>query len=93
MQLCDGSRKTLRVETSHEGIFLHPALALLHDGMPQKSEMRPGDLLKAGPRVSQLINHGVSAMLMIKVLLEEAVGLKSMWRQACQVLDKYKNKW
>ena len=34
MQLCDGSSKTLRVETSHEGIFLQPALALLHDDMP-----------------------------------------------------------
>ena len=78
MQLCNGSSKTLRVKTSHEGIFLHPALALLHDGMPQKSEMRPGDLFKAGPRVSQLINHGVSATSMIKVLLVEAAGLKSM---------------
>ena len=61
MQLCDGSSKTLRVKASHEGIFLQPALALLHDGMSQKFEMRPGDLFEARPHVPQLINHGISA--------------------------------
>ena len=92
MQLCDGSSKTLRVETSHEGIFLHPALALLHDSMPQKSKMRPGDLFKAGPRVPQLIYHSISAMSMIKVLLRCLSGecMNACGRQACQMLDKYK---
>ena len=92
MQLCDGSSKTLRVETSHEGVFLHPALALLHDGMPQKSEMCPGDLFKAGPWVPQLINHGISAVPMIKVMLWWLSG-ECMWWQACQMLDKCRGKW